>query len=52
LDEGLEALYFFMHQHNRINAPVMNKYLVEKLNEVCNLHLPIPQMHDSQGVLF
>lgn len=52
LDEGLPSLYFFMHQHNRVDAPVLNKYLVEKLNEVCHLHLPVPEMHDNQGVLF
>lgn len=52
LDEGLQSLYFFIHQHNRALAPVLNKYLVEKLNAVCHLHLPVPQMHNKQGVLF
>jgi len=48
----LNTLYFFMHQHNRVNAPMLSKYLIEKLNQVCHLHLPVPQMHDNQGVLF
>jgi uncharacterized protein YecE (DUF72 family) len=52
LDEGLIALYFFMHLHNRVDAPVLSKYLVEKLNQICHLHLTVPQMHDNQGVLF
>lgn len=52
LEQGLRSLYFFMHQPSRVAAPVLNKYLVEKLNEVCHLQLPVPQMQDRQGVLF
>lgn len=52
MDEGLNKLYVMMHQHNRIDAPVLNKYLVQKLNKKCNLHLKIPELQESQGSLF
>ncbi len=52
LNEGLQKLYIMMHQHNRIDAPVLNKYLVAALNKECNLHLKNPELQEGQGSLF
>jgi uncharacterized protein YecE (DUF72 family) len=43
LDHGLEELYFFMHMHNEALSPELTVYLVDKLNEIDNLHLKKPQ---------
>ena len=50
LDHGLQELYFFMHMHDEAFSPELTVYLVDKLNEVCGLHLQKPQF--VQGGLF
>jgi len=50
LDHGLRELYFFMHMHDEAFSPELTVYLVDKLNEVCGLHLQRPQF--VQGGLF
>ena len=52
LQEGLESVYFFMHQHKEINAPLLNKYLIEQLNFLPNVHLNYPQIIRPQATLF
>lgn len=39
---GIHEVYFFMHQHDERHSPILCKYLVEKLNEVCDAGLPVP----------
>ncbi|HYG01068.1 MAG TPA: DUF72 domain-containing protein [Chryseosolibacter sp.] len=41
--QGIHEVYFFMHQHDERHSPVLCKYLVEKLNEVCHANLPVPE---------
>lgn len=43
LNNGMKELYFFMHMHDEAFSPELTVYLVEKLNEVCSLHLKKPQ---------
>jgi len=50
LDHGLQELYFFMHMHDEAFSPELTVYLVDRLNEVCGLHLQKPQF--VQGGLF
>lgn len=39
LDQGIEEVYFFMHMHDEGKSPELSQYLVERLNDVCNLSL-------------
>ncbi|MGI8951526.1 MAG: DUF72 domain-containing protein [Chitinophagaceae bacterium] len=48
LDAGLRKLYFFMHQHEEIHSPELANYLVRKLNEVCNLKIPVPALLNEE----
>ncbi len=52
LNEGLETSYFFMHQHNELNAPLLNKYVIEQYNSLPDIHLTPPQIIRPQATLF
>ncbi|MBA4195946.1 MAG: DUF72 domain-containing protein [Chitinophaga sp.] len=47
LDKGLEELYFFMHMHDEATSPELTVYLVDKMNEACNLDLIKPKFVDT-----
>ena len=47
--EGLEALYFFVHEPDDTFAPEMGKYIIEGLNKRLGLGLPIPGLHEMPG---
>jgi uncharacterized protein YecE (DUF72 family) len=40
MDEGIEKVYFFMHQHEEIHSPELCKYVIEQLNKHCNTNIP------------
>lgn len=44
LNKGLQEVYFFMHMPDEKFSPELSVYLVEKLNLVCNLHIPVPRL--------
>ena len=53
--EGLQTIYFFMHQHHIEHAPTLLRYLIEELDKICHLDLsylckPLPR--EIQGKLF
>lgn len=53
LDQGLQTLYFFMHQHDELFSPELSKYLVDELNKKCNLKLQPPKLlNNFQTPLF
>ena len=43
-DEGLQTLYFFMHQHEELHSPELSKYLIERMNSKMNLSIPVPHL--------
>jgi uncharacterized protein YecE (DUF72 family) len=43
MDQGIEKVYFFMHQHEELHSPELCKYLVEQLNKLCGLTIPVPE---------
>lgn len=60
---GLENLYFFVHQNHELESPLLSAYFIEKLNDKFGLKLHIPQKpevvspkgkskDDSQASLF
>lgn len=45
---GLEKCYFFIHQHEEKNAPILIRYLIDQLNEQCALDIPQkPFVHEG-----
>ncbi|MNS33585.1 hypothetical protein D3C72_657010 [compost metagenome] len=42
LDQGLQTLHFFMHQHEEFYSPELCVYLIKALNKECGLTLTVP----------
>ncbi|MBC5775763.1 DUF72 domain-containing protein [Pontibacter sp. KCTC 32443] len=53
-DNGLQQLYFFVHEPDNTLAPDLAIYLIEKLNKTCGLDLKVPKKYvqPMQGELF
>ncbi|MEO6849496.1 MAG: DUF72 domain-containing protein [Mucilaginibacter sp.] len=51
-DEGLQSLWFFMHQHDERYSPELSDYVVEKLNKALGLDLLRPKFIDRDKGLF
>lgn len=49
--QGLEHLYFFMHQHDELYSPELCKYLIEELNKKCGLNIPVPAFVNENNLL-
>lgn len=45
-DQGLETLYFFMHQNEEVNSPQMCQYVIQELNRHCGTNIPEPVFVD------
>lgn len=43
MDEGIEKVYFFMHQHEELHSPELCKYVIQQLNKHCGTSIPEPQ---------
>ena len=43
LEDGLEEIYFFLHQEDEKYTPETSAYFTRKINEVCNLDLRLPK---------
>jgi uncharacterized protein YecE (DUF72 family) len=41
-NQGLENLYFFVHQNHEVESPLLSAYLIKKLNSLFDLNLQIP----------
>ena len=52
LQQGVETVYFFMHQPVELDAPLLNKYVIEQLNTFPGIHLTPPQIIRPQATLF
>lgn len=40
MEQGIEKVYFFMHQHEEIHSPELCKYVIEQLNKHCRTNIP------------
>lgn len=47
--EGLENLYFFVHQNVELESPLLSAYFIEKLNKALNLDIQIPKTLNSNN---
>lgn len=43
MDQGIQKVYFFMHQHEEIHSPELCKYVIQQLNKHCDTNLPEPR---------
>lgn len=50
--EGLQNLYFFVHQNIEKASPLLSAYFIEKLNKEWKTDLPIPKLADEKPTLF
>ncbi|MFT3902167.1 MAG: DUF72 domain-containing protein [Niabella sp.] len=50
--QGLQKLYFFVHQNVEKESPLLAAYFIKELNRVFGLSLHIPRHESSQGNLF
>lgn len=41
--QGIQKVYFFMHQHEEIHSPELSKYVIQQLNKHCGTAIPVPQ---------
>lgn len=51
-NQGLENLYFFVHQNVEKASPLLSAYFIEKLNKEFNTNLIIPQLASQTPELF
>ncbi|MFC4164416.1 DUF72 domain-containing protein [Epilithonimonas zeae] len=50
--EGLQNLYFFVHQNIEKASPLLSSHLIKKMNEEWGTEIHIPTLADSQPTLF
>ena len=51
-ENGLESLYFFLHQHDEMNTPVLADYTIKKFNTDLGLKLKRPDIISQAETLF
>lgn len=44
IQQGLREIYFFIHNHEEKNSPVIAKYAIEAFNKKCGLSLKVPRL--------
>jgi uncharacterized protein YecE (DUF72 family) len=50
--EGLQNLYFFVHQNIEKASPLLSAHLIEKMNEAWKTDINIPKLADEKPTLF
>ncbi|GEP49475.1 hypothetical protein FNO01nite_01470 [Flavobacterium noncentrifugens] len=50
--EGLQKLYFFVHQNTELESPLLAEHFIKNLNAYLNLSLPIPTKQPAQKSMF
>ena len=50
IKEGIQDIYFFMHQHEELYSPTLAKYLIVELNKHCKLDLKVPELLNEGGL--
>ena len=46
-EQGIETMYFFMHQHEELHSPELCRYLIPKINEHLGTNIHVPQFVNS-----
>jgi uncharacterized protein YecE (DUF72 family) len=42
-DQGIDSMYFFMHQHEELHSPELCRYLIPKINAQLGTNIHVPQ---------
>ena len=50
--EGLQNLYFFVHQNIEKASPLLSAHIIQKMNEECKTNIHVPVMADDKPTLF
>ncbi|MEO1022379.1 MAG: DUF72 domain-containing protein [Bacteroidota bacterium] len=50
-EQGLEQLYFFVHQNTEKESPLLSTYFIEKLNKATGFSVVFPHKAEEQGSL-
>jgi uncharacterized protein YecE (DUF72 family) len=50
--QGLQSVYFGMHQSDEVAAPVLCDYLIERLNKELNMNIARPKLLPPSNTLF
>ncbi|WP_118976552.1 DUF72 domain-containing protein [Taibaiella koreensis] len=50
--EGLQKLYFFVHQNVELESPLLATHFIEQMNKAFKLSLPIPARQTTQKSMF
>lgn len=51
-NEGLQELYFFVHQNMELESPLLASYFIKEMNKTFDLKLHVPKVQNNQGSLF
>lgn len=51
-EQGLQKLYFFVHQNIELESPLLARYFIEKINKELNLELKLPNKQEDSLSLF
>jgi uncharacterized protein YecE (DUF72 family) len=51
MEQGIEKVYFFMHQHEEIHSPELSKYVIQQINKHCGTNIPEPLFVESSNEL-
>lgn len=51
-EQGLQKLYFFVHQNIEVESPLLATYFIQKLNVRLGLSLSVPEKNGKQSTLF
>jgi len=43
IENGIQKVYFFMHQHEEIYSPELCRYVIQELNKHCGTSIPEPE---------
>ncbi|SHG66941.1 Uncharacterized conserved protein YecE, DUF72 family [Chryseolinea serpens] len=49
MEQGIDRVYFFMHQHDELHSPELSKYLIQQLNKHCGTKIPEPIFVEDIG---
>lgn len=51
-EQGLQQVYFFIHQNNEVESPLLAGYFIKKINDALQLNLTIPARQMTQQSMF
>lgn len=50
MDQGIERIWFFMHQHEELHSPELCRYLIPEINKHCGTSIPELRFAQPSGL--